>query len=85
MNATLDPAVDRFCALMQKNEDEAELWRSKLNAFRNLYIFLSQVIPYQDSDLERLYTYLRHLAAKLPKPKSGPDYEFDDDVKLQYY
>ena len=51
MNAALDPAVSRFAALHGEREDEAELWRGKVQAFRNLYGFLSQVIPYQDSDL----------------------------------
>ena len=85
INAALDPAVDRFKALQDANEDEAELWRGKLEAFRNLYAFLSQIIPYQDSDLERLYTFLRHLSAKLPRRRSGPSYEFDDEVRLEYY
>ena len=85
INSILDPAVDRFRQLLETDEEEAELWRGKVTAFRNLYIFLSQIIPYQDSDLERLYTYLRHLATKLPKRKSGAEYEFDDEVKLQYY
>ena len=43
------------------------------------------MIPYQDSDLERLYVFLRHLATKLPRRHSGPDYQFDDDVRLEYY
>src|SRR5262245_2851366 len=81
----LDPAVSRFAVLQREHEDEAELWRSKVQAFRNLYGFLSQVIPYQDSDLERLYVFLRHLAAKLPRRRSGPVYQFDDDVRLEYY
>lgn len=85
MNAALDPAVDRFRGLARESEEEAELWRGKVYAFRNLYAFLSQVIPYQDSDLERLYTFLRHLSAKLPKRTSDPDYQFDEEVKLQYY
>ena len=85
MNAALDPAVSRFAALLKEDEAEAELWRGKLGALRNLYGFLSQVIPYQDSDLERLYVYLRHLAAKLPRRRSGPAYDFDDDVRLEYY
>jgi type I restriction enzyme R subunit len=85
MNAALDPAVDRFKALQESNDDEAELWRRKLQAFRNLYTFLSQIIPYQDSDLERLYTFLRHLSAKLPRRRTGPAYEFDDEVRLEYY
>ena len=85
MNAALDPAVSRFTARRNEDEDEAELWRGKLLAFRNLYGFLSQVIPYQDSDLERLYVFLRHLAAKLPRRKSAPAYQFDDEVRLEYY
>jgi type I restriction enzyme, R subunit len=85
MNAALDPAVSRFQVRQTEEADEAELWRSKLTAFRNLYAFLSQIIPYQDSDLEKLYTYLRHLAPKLPKRRSGPTYDFDDEVRLDYY
>lgn len=85
MNAALDPAVDRFAALQIEDEEAAELWRSKLNAFRNLYAFLSQVIPYQDSDLERLYTFLRFLSPKLPKRATGERYSFDDEIRLEYY
>ena len=85
MNAALDPAVSRFAWLQKEREDEAELWRGKVQAFRNLYSFLSQVIPYQDTDLERLYVFLRHLAAKLPRRGIGPGYQFDDEVRLEYY
>jgi type I restriction enzyme R subunit len=85
MNAALDPAVSRFAVLQEEREEEAELWRGKVQAFRNLYSFLSQIIPYQDSDLERLYVFLRHLAAKLPRRASGPAYQFDDEVRLEYY
>lgn len=85
MNAALDPAVQRFTVLQENDEAEAELWRGKQQAFRNLYGFLSQIIPYQDSDLERLYVFLRHLGAKLPRRRSGPAYKFDEDVRLEYY
>ena len=85
LNAALDPAVSRFSSRLEEDEEKTELWRGKMQAFRNLYGFLSQVIPYQDSDLERLYVFLRHLAAKLPRRRPGPTYEFDDDVRLEYY
>ena len=85
MNAILDGAVARFQHLQNMVEEEAELWRGKAQAFRNLYSFLSQVIPYQDSDLEKLFTYLRYLALKLPKRKSGAGYQFDEEVELDYY
>ena len=85
MNAALDPAVSRFEVRREAEEEEAEDWRGKMYAFLSLYGFLSQVIPYQDSDLERLYVFLRHLATKLPRRSSGPAYQFDDDVRLEYY
>ena len=87
MNAVLDRAAARFAESYRdpEREDEAELWRGKVQAFRNLYGFLSQVIPYQDSDLERLHAFLRHLAAKLPRRRSGPAYQFDDEVRLEYH
>lgn len=85
MNAALDPAVSRFTVRQRDQEEEADLWRSKAQAFLNLYGFLSQVIPYQDSDLEKLYVFLRSLALKLPRRKNEPAYQFDDEVRLEYY
>jgi len=85
MNAALDPAVDRFRTIYTQTLEEAEVWRKKLTAFRNLYSFLSQIIPYQDSDLERLYIFLRHLSPKLPRRKNEAQYGFDSEVQLEYY
>jgi len=39
------------------------------------------VIPFQDTDLEKLYTYLRFLEIRLPE-RGSPAYDFDDDVQL---
>jgi type I restriction enzyme R subunit len=82
MNACIDPAVNRFNYL---KEDLREEFREWLTAYRNLYSFLSQVIPFQDSDLEKLYSYIRFLLTKLPKRNIGPAYNFDDEVRLKYY
>jgi len=82
MNACIDPAVRRYGEL---DEDARADFRGMLVAYRNLYAFLSQVIPYQDMDLEKLYSYIRFLLAKLPRGGHGPVYNFDDDVALKYY
>ncbi len=82
MNACIDPAVNRFSKLEEGTQEE---FRKVLVAYRNLYAFLSQVIPFQDSDLEKLYSYIRFLLAKLPRRDSGPAYKFDDEVALKYY
>jgi type I restriction enzyme, R subunit len=85
INAALDPAVDRFILFQAETPDDATLWRNQLTAFRNLYAFLSQVIPYQDSDLEKRYVFLRHLSTKLPHRNPGPQYNFDGEIQLEYY
>ncbi len=82
MNACIDPAVGRFTEL---DEEPQEEFRKTLAAYRNLYAFLSQIIPFQDSDLEKLYAYIRFLLKKLPKPDHGPVYDFDDEVALKFY
>ena len=85
LNALLDPAVDRYRRQHEDEPEAAELWRKNVQALLNLYGFLAQVIPFQDPDLEALYTYLRHLILKLPKRPAEPEYSFDEDVRLQYY
>ncbi len=82
MNAILDAIAQRFAG---REEEEREQFRGQLTAFRNLYAFLSQIIPYPDSDLERFYTFTRNLLAKLPPPGDGRAFALDDEVALQYY
>ncbi|SRR6266498_430926 len=85
LNAALDPAVVRFQRLLAETSEESELWRKKVAAFGNLYAFLSQIMPYQDSDLERAYIFLRHLLAKLPRRAVDTQYDLNSDVRLEYY
>jgi len=85
LNTALDPAVERFKQLFAEDSEEAELWRKKVTALGNLYAFLSQIMPYQDSDLERSYIFLRHLLAKLPRRTGETQYDLNSDVRLEYY
>lgn len=82
MNACIDPAVNRYLEL---GEEDREEFRKTLVAYRNLYAFLSQVIPYQDSDFEKLYSYIRFLLTKLPRGDRDPIHDLDDEVALKYY
>lgn len=82
MNSCIDKATTRFEVIKSEEQEE---FRNGLVAYRNLYNFLSQIVPFHDSDLEKLYCYVRFLISKLPGKHSGPDYCFDNDVTLQYY
>ncbi|MCF7981157.1 MAG: DEAD/DEAH box helicase family protein [Pseudomonadales bacterium] len=82
MNSVIDTVVARF---HDYEEAEQEEFRGQLTAYRNLYAFLSQIIPYQDSDLEKFYTFVRNLLAKLPPPGDGQAFLLDDEVALRYF
>ena len=58
--ALLDPAVERFNAL---DEDEQDEFRDALDKFVRTYAFLSQIVSFGDTKLERDYLYCRALAA----------------------
>ena len=82
INALLDPIVDRYIDL---EEPEREQFKSQLTSFRNLYLFLAQIIPYQDSDLEKLYAYGRALLKKLPRKAKDPKVNLSGDIELKFY
>ena len=82
MNAVLDAVAERF---QERDDEEREAFRGQLTAYRNLYAFLSQIVPYQDSDLERLYAFVRNLLAKLPPPGDGQGFVLDDEVALRFF
>jgi type I restriction enzyme, R subunit len=82
MNAVLDAVVQRF---REREETKREEFRGQLTAYRNLYAFLSQIIPYQDTDLEKLYAFVRNLLAKLPPPGDGQAFVLDDEVALRFF
>ena len=82
MNSIVDKAVGRFA---DASEDGKEELRNRLEAFRRLYSFLSQVIPFGDSKLEKFDAYLRFLETKLPVRPGTGHLDLDDDVRLKFY
>jgi type I restriction enzyme, R subunit len=82
LNALLDPIIDNYTALP---DPEKELFKTQLTSFRNLYLFLAQIIPYQDSELEKLYAYGRFLLKKLPRSLQAPKIDLSGDIELKFY
>jgi type I restriction enzyme R subunit len=77
----LQPAVDRFNLL---DEDEQQAFRDRLGGYVRMYGFLSQIIPYDDRELEMLYGYGRFLLPHLHLGRGGI-IDLGDEVELQYY
>lgn len=80
--AFIDPAVDRYKQLTEEIQDE---FKKSLTSFVRLYSFLSQIMPFQDVELEKLYSYGRFLLTKLPKVDYTERLKLDNEVALEYY
>ena len=69
-------AVDRFKEL---DDDDQDTFKRKLRKYQNLYSFLSQLLPFSDVELEKLYIYNKFLNKKLPlKNTQLPKYILED-------
>lgn len=80
--AYIDPAVDRYKQLDEEKQDE---FKKSLTAFTRIYSFLSQIMPFQDVELEKLYSFGRFLLTKLPKVDYTERLKLDNEVALEYY
>jgi type I restriction enzyme R subunit len=81
--SSIAPAVDRFKDL--KEEDAKGEFKKSLVSFVRLYSFLSQIMPFQDVELEKLYSFGRFLLPKLPKTDYADQLRLDNEVALEYY
>ena len=79
----IDPAVDRFKAI--DREETQDEFKNSLTSFVRMYSFLSQIMPFQDVELEKLYSYGRFLLSKLPKTDYIERLKLDNEVALEYY
>jgi type I restriction enzyme R subunit len=88
--AFVNPACDRFKALPETTTTELsetasqENFKHALQSYTRLYSFLSQIMPFSDMDLEKLFTYGKFLLKTLPK-NSKDRFQLGDEVSLEYY
>ncbi len=82
----LQPILDRAVEIwQQKEQDEREDFRSMLQSFVRIYGFISQLVTFEDIDLEKLYVYAKSLNRKLPKRENPLPYEVLDEVDLDSF
>ena len=82
----LQPILDRAVGLWNyRTNDEREEFRSKLRSYVRLYGFVSQLITFEDADLERFYVYAQHLAKKLPRREGTLPFEVREAVDLDSF
>ena len=82
----LQPILDRVVQVWERlSKDDREDFRSLLQSFIRLYGFISQVISFEDVELEYLYVFARNLNRKLPKRKERLPTEVQDAVDLDSF
>lgn len=68
LHSSLNSSVAEFNTTL--NEEEKEDFRVKCKSFVRLYVFLSQIVPFENAYLESLYVFLNHLQNKIQKDTS---------------
>ena len=82
LHAALAPAVARFTAA---TKEEQERFRKDLTGFVRLYAFLSQILPFADASLEKLYVFGRLLLRKLPVTRETLPVEIQQQIDMDAY
>jgi len=78
--ASLAPVKKR--AEAQLSDEEMGRFRTTLKSYTRLYAFLSQVIPFTDPDLEKLYAFARLLRRYLDAPAEELPREIQDNIDM---
>lgn len=82
LNGILDGYVQRFS---ERLVDEQEDFRSKAKEYIRKYAFISQIITYEETRLEKLYIFLRFLVKKLPFTPERLPVEVLDSIDMESY
>lgn len=88
LNAVIDKTIEKYKHISddsEHNEEQQKLFKSQLQSYLNLYLFVSQILPYADSIHEKRYVYLKALMMKLPRGKQSEKLDLSKMAILQYY
>ena len=83
INYILDVVVER--AKEEKNEEELEEFKSTAMEYVRKYGFISQIVTFEDPQLERLFIFLKLLVKKLPKRTDTLPYEVLEAADMDSY
>src|SRR3989338_863794 len=78
----LSPVVEEF---RKKNKKEQVEFKKTLRRYQNIYSFLSQLIPFSDVNLEKMYIFNKFLSKKLPSINNHLPFNVLEDVDIDSY
>ena len=82
INSVLDVVVDRF--LDEATEVQND-FKKKCKEFVRRYAFASQIIPFESTELEKLFMFTKLLSKKLPRSKEELPIEVLESVDIESY
>ena len=81
VDAAMQPAVERFKAL---DEDDQDMFRDALTRFVRVYGFLAQIVKFSNPGLEGDYIYCRALTRLIRDKKSGESIDLGSEIELTH-
>ena len=81
IHAAMQPAVERFKAL---DEEDQDMFRDALTRFVRVYGFLAQIVKFSNVGLERDYIYCRALTALIRDNNPGWGIDLGSEVELTH-
>lgn len=78
----LSPVINEF---RQKSKKEQVEFKKTLRRYQNIYSFLSQLIPFSDINLEKLFIFNKFLSKKLPTINNPLPFSVLQDVDIDSY
>ncbi len=84
LNHIIDGVVAR---IYEENltEEEMESFKSTVFDYLKKYAFISQIVTFEDPQLEKLYIFLKFLIKKLPKRENPLPYEVLEAIDMETY
>lgn len=79
--SVLQPVVDR-CQV--STEDARKRYRKQLVDYVRLYAFLSQILPFDDADLEKLFVFAKLLIRRIKLAKEELPVEIREQIELDF-
>lgn len=79
LHPPLDAVVDRFIQI--DDEEFRESIRTNIQKYIRMYGYLSQILTFEDIELEKSFVFLKYLNKKLPK-RDRERVDISDDIEL---
>lgn len=84
LNHIIDDVIERISS-ENLTEEEMESFKTVVADYLKKYAFISQIVTFEDPQLEKLYIFLKYLLKKLPRRENPLPYEVLEAIDMESY